>query len=69
VQIKNQDEARVWISLYLNGNPESPQRELDKRLTVSLGALNYCLKSLMDRGLVKAHDFQRNSKKFDCAFF
>ena len=34
-------------------NPESTQRELAKELGFSLGKLNYCLKALQNKGLIK----------------
>jgi EPS-associated MarR family transcriptional regulator len=60
---KIQEEARFQILRYLHENPEISQRELSARLGVSLGAVNYCLKALMDRGLVKIQNFDRNPNK------
>ena len=39
------------------------QRELAESLGFSLGKLNYCLKSLQSKGLVKIQNFQKNPKK------
>ena len=44
-------------------NPESTQRELAKELGLSLGKLNYCLKALKDKGLIKINNFKRNENK------
>ena len=44
-------------------NPEVTQRELAKALGVSLGAVNYCLKALIEKGWVKLENFQNNPKK------
>ena len=38
------------------------------RVGISLGAVNYCLKALIDRGLVKAGNFSRSSNKFAYAY-
>jgi len=46
-------------------NPAQSQRELSESLGFSLGKLNYCLKALMDKGLVKAGNFTRNPNKSD----
>ena len=40
--------------------PRSSQRELAEQLGFSLGKLNYCLKSLQKKGLVKLQNFQKN---------
>ena len=39
------------------------QRELAEELGVSLGAANYCLKALVDKGWVKLENFQKNPNK------
>ena len=43
--------------------PESSQRELAEQLGFSLGKLNYCLKELQKKGLVKLQNFQKQSNK------
>ncbi len=44
-------------------NPTISQRELSKDVGVSLGKVNYCLKALVLKGLVKVHNFKKNSNK------
>ena len=46
-------------------NPESSQRELAEVLGFSLGKLNYCLKSLQKKGLVKLQNFQKKTNKIN----
>jgi EPS-associated MarR family transcriptional regulator len=46
-------------------NPESSQRELARELGFSLGKLNYCLKALKEKGLVKIKNFGKNSNKLN----
>ena len=46
-------------------SPESSQRELAEKLGFSLGKLNYCLKALQVKGLVKIENFKRNPKKIN----
>ena len=43
--------------------PEMSQRELAEALGVSLGATNYCLKALVDKGWIKLENFQKNPNK------
>ena len=45
--------------------PEASQRDLAKELGFSLGKLNYCLKALQKKGLVKIHNFKKNPKKIN----
>ena len=43
--------------------PEASQRELANDLGFSLGKLNYCIKSLQEKGLVKIENFKKNPNK------
>tara|TARA_B100000945_G_scaffold263069_1_gene221773 strand:- start:238 stop:546 length:309 start_codon:yes stop_codon:yes gene_type:complete len=43
--------------------PDSSQRELAEELGFSLGKLNYCLKALQKKGLVKLQNFQKKPNK------
>lgn len=43
--------------------PNSSQRELAKQLGFSLGKLNYCLKALKLKGLVKINNFKKQKNK------
>ena len=44
--------------------PNSSQRELAEELGFSLGKLNYCLKALQKKGLVKLQNFSKKKNKF-----
>ena len=65
---KIQEEARFQILRLLHENPELNQRELGERIGVSLGAVNYCLRSLMERGFVKAGNFVSSQNKLSYAY-
>ena len=43
----------------IKNKPNSTQRELAEELGFSLGKLNYCLKALKDKGLVKIENFTK----------
>ena len=45
--------------------PKSSQRELASELGISLGKLNYCLKALQEKGLIKINNFQNNANKIN----
>ena len=55
------DEYRYKILKILEANPEISQRDLARELGVSLGRANFCLKALIEKGLLKVTNF-RNSK-------
>ena len=45
--------------------PNATQRELAKELGFSLGKLNYCIKALQHKGLVKIKNFRKNPNKIN----
>jgi EPS-associated MarR family transcriptional regulator len=47
----------------LEEEPEMTQRELSKRLGVSLGSVNYCIKALAQIGHIKVQNFNENRDK------
>ncbi len=65
---KIQEEARFQILRLLHENPELNQRELGERVGVSLGAVNYCLKSLVELGFVKIGNFTSSQNKLGYAY-
>tara|TARA_Y100001970_G_scaffold294342_1_gene451053 strand:+ start:115 stop:423 length:309 start_codon:yes stop_codon:yes gene_type:complete len=52
----------------IKSNPNSSQRELASELGFSLGKLNYCLKALKSKGLIKIKNFQKNPYKIGYAY-
>ena len=57
----NQDHFELLRKI--NSKPESTQRELAQELGFSLGKLNYCLKELQKKGLIKIENFKKNPNK------
>lgn len=55
------DEYRYKILKLIEAKPDLSQRELARELGISLGKANFCLKALINVGMVKATNF-RNSK-------
>ena len=47
----------------LDENPNITQRELAKKLGISLGGVNYCLKALIEIGHIKINNFHKNPNK------
>lgn len=60
----NENENFSILRLVYN-SPYITQRELAKYLGFSLGKLNYCLKSLHAKGLIKIKNFNKNPKKLN----
>jgi EPS-associated MarR family transcriptional regulator len=62
------DDAHWQVLRLLEINPEISQRELAVALGVSLGKTNYCLKALLDKGLLKIQNFQSSKRKLAYAY-
>jgi len=56
-------EDNFAILRNLHKNPNYSQRDLAKELGLSLGKLNYCIKALKDKGLVKIRRFKKTPNK------
>ena len=59
----NQDHFEILRKI--QKRPNSTQRELATELGFSLGKLNYCLKALKKKGLVKIENFKKNPNKIN----
>ena len=57
------DKVRYRLLSLLDENPELTQRELADKMGISLGKTNYCLKALIDKGLIKAQNFRKSNQK------
>ena len=57
------DEYRYKILKILEQNPKISQRNLARELGTSLGRTNYCLKALIEVGLLKVTNFRNNRNK------
>lgn len=62
---KNKDtEIKFNLLRLINKNPEYSQREIAFHLGLSLGKINYLLKELTKKGLIKIDNFSKNKNKF-----
>ena len=61
----NDDQDHFEILRKVQKNPNFSQRELAEDLGFSLGKLNYCLKSLQKKGLVKLENFKKKKNKIN----
>lgn len=63
-QAKLQEDTCFRVMRILQQNPDLTQRELAEKLGISLGGLNYCLRALIEKGLVKMKNFTNSKNKF-----
>ena len=62
-KVKLQDNFEVLRKIHKN--PDASQRKMAEELGFSLGKLNYCLKSLKSKGLVKINNFFKQKNKIN----
>ena len=58
---ENQDNLNILRKI--GSRPNSSQRQLAKELGFSLGKLNYCIKALKEKGLIKIENFKKKSQQ------
>ena len=63
------DETHYQLLKLIEANPKMSQRELADAMGVSLGKTNYCLRAVVDRGLVKVKNFKANPNKRVYAYY
>jgi len=56
-------EENVKLLNHIHENPESTQRILVKELDFSLGKVNYLIKALTEKGIIKLKSFKSSHKK------
>lgn len=59
-----QEDISFKVLRILQDQPDTTQRELAEQLGVSVGGVNYCLRALTDKGLVKMVNFANSKNKF-----
>ena len=59
----NIKDIRLDLLRKLESNPKLTQRELSQEMGVSLGKVNYCIRKLTEKGLIKISNFKQNPKK------
>jgi EPS-associated MarR family transcriptional regulator len=57
------DEVRFQVLRLLEDNPELSVREIASKVGASSGSVYYCLKALVDKGLVKLGNFAASKHK------
>jgi MarR family transcriptional regulator, temperature-dependent positive regulator of motility len=62
------EEARLRILKIVSREPNISQRHLAIRLGISLGKTNFLIRSLLEKGLIKAGNFKRSEYKLQYAY-
>ena len=62
------DDVRFRVLRVLQDDPGLSQREIALALGVSLGAVNYCLRALTEKGQIKVRNFRSSSNKLRYAY-
>ena len=57
------EDTHFRLLRLLEARPELSQRDLAREMGTSLGKVNYCMKALIDKGLVKVRNFKNSRKK------
>ena len=60
---RHESEDVLRVLQALKKNPEMTQRDLARMVGISLGKANFILKALIQKGLVKTHNFKNSSNK------
>ena len=57
------DETRYRILKLLEAEPHASQRRIADELGLSLGRVNFCIKALVEKGLIKVNNFRNSEHK------
>ena len=68
MDIDSLDDRDTALLRALAEQPELSQRDLARRTGTSLGAVNYCLRALVEKGFVKANNFRASDNKLRYAY-
>ena len=64
--LSNQSKYLLLKSLEQGSN--ITQRQLSKELGISLGKVNYCLQSLIQKGFIKINNFKNSNNKIQYSY-
>jgi len=66
---ENVSDNDFLVMKYLDNTQKTSQRELSQSLNISLGKINYILKALINKGIVKARNFKNSKNKRAYAYY
>lgn len=56
-------EETLMVLREMSTTPQLTQRELSSRLGLSLGKINFLIKAMIEKGLIKAQSFKNSNNK------
>lgn len=62
------EELHYKLLKVLQENPDLSQREIARKVGISLGKTNYCLQALIEKGWIKVSSFRRSENKVAYAY-
>ena len=62
------DDLDYQLLRQIDNQENTSQRALAKRMGISVGKVNYCLKAVIERGWVKVNNFRRADQKLSYAY-
>ena len=66
--VNTPEDTHLHVLRQLVQEPDLNQRGLARRLDLSLGKVNYCVRALVDKGLIKISNFRRSDNKLAYAY-
>ena len=66
--MNNNNPDNFEVLRTINKQPNLSQRKLADKLGFSLGKLNYIIKALKDKGLIKINNFSKNPNKLNYVY-
>ena len=63
IVVNTDKEEYLKLLRKIGNDPEISQRDLSSELEMSLGKINYCLKALKSKGLIKIKNFEKSTDK------
>jgi EPS-associated MarR family transcriptional regulator len=63
LETKLESEEALSVLREIEADPEMTQRALSLRLGLSLGKINFLVKALIEKGLIKAENFKNSKNK------
>ena len=67
--IKKNNQAYLELLIAISRKSQISQRKLAQELGFSVGKLNYCIKELHKKGLIKIQNFNKSKKKSRYLYF
>ena len=61
--MQHREEVHFRVLHLVAQRPDASQREIAEQLGVSLGAINYCLRALLEKGHLKLANFKASKNK------